>query len=69
MYYNKNVIKIERSNKMKVVCIDNTNQEEQLTIGKQYKVIRVGKLQDELLIIADDKREWRMSRERFKEIK
>lgn len=54
---------------MKVLCIDNTNQEEQLTIGKQYKVIRVGKLQDELLIIANDKREWRMSRERFKEIK
>lgn len=54
---------------MKVLCIDNTNQEEQLTIGKQYEVIKIGKLRDELLIVADDKREWRMSRERFREIK
>ena len=51
---------------MKVRCIDNTNQEAQLTIGKVYTVITVcGPNNDTFVMKCDDNRIWRMSRERF----
>lgn len=50
---------------MKVRCIDNTNQELQLTIGKVYTVIQVGKLGDAYFIKCDDNRMFWMSVKRF----
>ena len=50
---------------MKVRCIDNTNQELQLTIDKVYTVIQVGKLGDAYFLKADDGRMWWMHVERF----
>ena len=50
---------------MKVRCIDNTNQEAQLTLGKKYEVVQVGKLGDAYYLKADDNRMWWMYVERF----
>ena len=51
---------------MRVRCIDNTNQELQLTLGKTYKVVQVcGPNNDTYVIQADDGRIWRMSVQRF----
>ena len=50
---------------MKVRCIDNTNQEAQLTLGKKYEVVQVGKLGDAYFLKADDRRLWWMHIERF----
>lgn len=54
---------------MKVKCINNTNQELQLTIGKVYTVVQISKLQDAYFIRADDSRMWWMSINRFEIIK
>ena len=50
---------------MKVRCIDNTNQEAQLTLGKKYEVVQVGKLGDAYYLKVDDNRMWWMHVERF----
>ena len=50
---------------MKVRCIDNTHQEAQLTLGKKYEVVQVGKLGDAYYLKADDGRMWWMHVERF----
>ena len=50
---------------MKVRCIDNTHQELQLTIGKVYTVVQVGKLGDAYFLKVDDSRMWWMSTKRF----
>ena len=50
---------------MKVRCIDNTHQEAQLTLGKKYEVVQVGKLGDAYYLKADDNRMWWMHVERF----
>ena len=43
---------------MYAICIRNTNQEGQLTIGKRYKIIQRGKLGDAIYIKCDDGRMW-----------
>ena len=50
---------------MKVKCVDNKNQEGQLTVGKVYKVLKKGALGDSYYIYCDDKRTWEMSKKRF----
>ena len=50
---------------MKVRCIDNTNQELQLTLGKKYEVIQVNKLGDDYFLKVDDGRLWWMHVKRF----
>ena len=53
---------------MKVRCIDNTNQELQLTLGKKYEVVQVGKLGDAYFLKADDNKMWWMHIDRFEVI-
>ena len=50
---------------MKVRCIDNTNQEAQLTIDKVYTVVQVCKLGDAYFLRVDDGRMWWMHVKRF----
>lgn len=50
---------------LEVVCVDNKNQEEQLTIGQKYTILGCGALGDSFYIVADDGRVWEMSKKRF----
>ena len=50
---------------MKVKCIDNKDQEEQLTIGKVYKVLKKGALGDSYYIYCDNGRTYEMAKKRF----
>lgn len=52
--------------KMKVVCLDNTNMERVLTVGKIYQVLKVGVYGDEYQLVADDGEVWRCHIKRFK---
>ena len=57
--------KIKEAYSMYATCIRNTHQEEQLTIGKRYKIIQRGKLGDAIYIKCDDGRMWWMNINRF----
>ena len=50
---------------LEVMCINNKNHEEQLTIGKKYYVMKDGALGDSVYIEANDGRVWEMRRDRF----
>ena len=50
---------------LEVMCINNKNHEEQLTIGDKYYVMKDGALGDSVYIVADDGRVWEMRRDRF----
>lgn len=58
---------------LRVKCVNNENQEKQLTVGKIYTVeqlkFKVNDIQDAYVIIADDGEEWTMSSLRFETIK
>ena len=50
---------------LEVMCINNKNHEEQLTIGKKYYVMKDGALGDSVYIETDDGRIFEMRRDRF----
>ena len=50
---------------LEVMCINNKNHEEQLTVGKKYFVLGDGALGDSVYIEANDGRVWEMRRDRF----
>ena len=50
---------------LEVMCINNKNHEEQLTVGNKYYVMKDGVLGDSVYIVADDGRVWEMRRDRF----
>lgn len=50
---------------LEVMCINNKNHEEQLTVGKKYFVLGDGALGDSVYIETDDGRIFEMRRDRF----
>ena len=50
---------------LEVMCINNKNHEEQLTIGKKYYVMKDGALGDSVYVETDDGRIFEMRRDRF----
>ena len=50
---------------LEVMCINNKNHEEQLTVGKKYYVMKDGALGDSVYVETDDGRIFEMRRDRF----